>query len=85
MAAPADLSKLRINRDAPPPTVRRAFGRNAIIFGLALVIIGATAFVLKSRAVPTVQVVTATAGGGGGSPSGGATTVTANVYVVART
>ena len=84
MAAPADLSKLRINRDAPPPTVRRAFGRNAIIFGLALVILGATAFVLKARAVPTVQVVTATAGGGG-TAVGGATTVTANGYVVART
>ncbi|HET9011455.1 MAG TPA: efflux RND transporter periplasmic adaptor subunit, partial [Gemmatimonadaceae bacterium] len=85
MAAPADLSKLRINRDAPPPTVRRAFGRNAIIFGLALVILGATAFVLRSRGAPTVQVVTATAGSGSGAPAGGATTVTANGYVVART
>jgi RND family efflux transporter MFP subunit len=84
MAAPADLSRLRINRDAPPPTVRRAFGRNAIIFGLALVIIGATAFVLRSRSVPMVQVVTATAGAGGAAV-GGATTVTANGYVVART
>src|SRR6478609_9429762 len=84
MAAPADLSKLRINRDAPPPTVRRAFGRNAIIFGVALVIIGATAFVLRSRSVPMVQVVTATAGAGGAAV-GGATTVTANGYVVART
>src|SRR6476646_1114700 len=84
MAAPADLSKLRINRDAPPPTVRRAFGRNAIIFGVALVIIGATAFVLGSRSAPMVQVVTTTAGAGGAAV-GGSTTVTANGYVVART
>jgi ABC-type antimicrobial peptide transport system permease subunit len=27
----ADLSRLRINRDAPPPEVRRALGRNAVI------------------------------------------------------
>jgi RND family efflux transporter MFP subunit len=85
MAAPADLSKLRINRDAPPAPVRKALGRNVIIFGVALVIIAATAFTVRARAVPTVQVVTATASGTGGTPVGGATSVTANGYVVART
>jgi RND family efflux transporter MFP subunit len=42
---------------------------------------------MRSRAVPTVQVITASAGTGSGSSStsGGATSVTANGYVVART
>jgi RND family efflux transporter MFP subunit len=84
---PADLAKLRINRDAPPAPVRRALSRNLVIFGVALIVVAATAFTIKARAVPTVQVVTATAGAGGsrGGPAGGATSVTANGYVVART
>ena len=85
MTAPPDLSKLRIDRDAPPAPVRRAFGRNVAIFGIAFIVIAATAFTMKSRAVPTVQVVTATAGAMGGALAGGATSVTANGYVVART
>jgi RND family efflux transporter MFP subunit len=85
MAAPADLSKLRINRDAPPAPVRRALGRNVIIFGAALVVIAATAFTIRTRSVPLVTVVTATASGSGGVLAAGATSVTANGYVVART
>jgi RND family efflux transporter MFP subunit len=85
MAAPADLSKLRINRDAPPAPVQSALRRNLILFGAALVVVAVTGYLLKSRAVPVVQVATATVGGGGGSSGGGATTVTANGYVVART
>jgi HlyD family secretion protein len=85
MAAPADLSKLRINRDAPSAPVRTALRRNVIIFGVALAIIAGAAFTVKARAVPTVQVVTATASGTGAAPVGGATSVTANGYVVART
>src|SRR5258705_5120305 len=86
MAAPADLSKLRINRDAPPAPVRKALTRNLLIFGVALVGVAATAFIVRVRAVPTVQVVTATAAtGAGGGPAAGATSVTANGYVVART
>ncbi|MDB4898527.1 MAG: efflux transporter, family, subunit [Gemmatimonadetes bacterium] len=84
-SAPADLSKLRIDRDAPPATVRRAFSRNLVLFGAALVVVAATAFTVKSRAVPTVQVVMAIAGGASGLPTAGATSVTANGYVVART
>src|SRR4051812_50220352 len=84
MSAPADLSRLRINRDAPPPTVRKALGRNLIIIGAALIVLVAAAFTVKSRSVPTVQVVTAAAGTGG-APAGGATSGTANGYVVART
>lgn len=85
MTAPADLSKLRINRDAAPAPVRKAFARNLVIFGVAFVVVAATAFTMKARAVPTVQVVTATLNGTSGSPAAGATSVTANGYVVART
>lgn len=85
---PADLSRLRIDRSAAPdPPVRRAFVRNALLFGAALVLLAAAAFTLKARSAPLVQVVTATAtsNSGGGAAAGGATTVTANGYVVART
>jgi RND family efflux transporter MFP subunit len=86
MAAPADLSKLRINRETPPAPVRRALRRNLVIFGAAFAVVVATAFTLKARTVPTVQVVAATASGGsGGGSAAGVTTVTANGYVVART
>lgn len=85
MSSPADLSKLRINRDAPAAPLRKALGRNLIIFAVAAAVIATTAFVLKARAVPTVQVTTATATGAASSTSGGATSVTANGYVAART
>ena len=84
MVAPADLSKLRIDRDAPPAPVRKALRRNLIIFGGALVIVAATAFTVRWRAVPVVQVVTVAGSAGSGSPAG-ATSVTANGYIVART
>lgn len=85
MTTPADLSKLRIDRDAPSAPVRKALVRNLIIFGVAVVAIAGTVVVMRARAVPTVQVVTIAANGATGSPVGGATSVTANGYVVART
>ncbi|MBW8769672.1 MAG: efflux RND transporter periplasmic adaptor subunit [Gemmatimonadetes bacterium] len=88
MSAPADLSKLRIDRSAAPAPVRRALGRNLAIFTVAAVIVAVTVIVLRTRSVPTVHVATASAStgaGGGGSATGGATSVTANGYVVART
>ncbi|HEU4720243.1 MAG TPA: efflux RND transporter periplasmic adaptor subunit [Gemmatimonadaceae bacterium] len=86
MAAPADLSKLRIDRGAPPAPVKRALRRNLIIFGVAVVVVAVTLVVLRARAVPTVQVATAAVSGAGGAGAvGGATSVTANGYVVART
>jgi len=87
MAAPADLSKLRIDRSAPPAPVKRALGRNLIIFAAAVLVVTVTMILLRARAVPTVQVATASASGSGGSAGGGggATSVTANGYVVART
>ncbi|HEX7978968.1 MAG TPA: efflux RND transporter periplasmic adaptor subunit, partial [Gemmatimonadaceae bacterium] len=87
MSAPADLSKLRIDRSAAPAPVRRALGRNLTIFTVAAVIVAVTAIVLRTRSVPLVQVATASASGnaGAGGAAGGATSVTANGYVVART
>ena len=85
MAAPADLSKLRIDRDAPSAPERTALGRNLALFAVALAAIAAGAFALRSRAAPVVQVVTARADAGRGASGAGATSVTANGYVVART
>jgi RND family efflux transporter MFP subunit len=87
MAAPADLSKLRIDRSAPPAPVKRALRRNLIIFGVAVLVVAVTLIVLRAGAVPIAQVASATASGSGGGAggTGGATSVTANGYVVART
>ena len=83
----ADLSKLRINRDAPPPEVRRALGRNIAIAALALILILGAVFALRGGGAVPVQVVTVAAAGGsdGAGGAGPGTSVTANGYVVART
>src|SRR5437763_9807752 len=39
MSAPADLSKLRIDRGAPPAPVRRALGRNIGLFVIAAALV----------------------------------------------
>jgi RND family efflux transporter MFP subunit len=87
MAGPADLSKLRIDRDTSAAPVRTVFVRNLALFAAAVVIVAATIVVLRARSVPTVQTMTADAntGNGSGATSSGATSVTANGYVVART
>jgi RND family efflux transporter MFP subunit len=85
MNVPADLSKLRINRDAPSAPERKALARNLILFVVALIVVATTAAVLKNRGAPVVQVVTASASASGGTSAAGTTTVTANGYVVART
>src|SRR2546430_1411540 len=83
-----DLGKLRIDRDSPPPGVRRAVVRNAIF---ALIVFGLTAvvlIVLRQRSAVPVQATVAMATadpGGKGSAGGAGTSVTANGYVVART
>jgi RND family efflux transporter MFP subunit len=83
----ADLSKLRINRDAPPPEIRRALGRNIVIAVLALLLIVGAVFALRGGRAVTVQIVTVAApsGSDGGGSTGAGTSVTANGYVVART
>lgn len=86
MVAPSDLSKLRIDREAEAP-VRKALGRNLVLFVVALVLVGATVLVLRARSIPAVQVLTvnASAASPTGGPVDGSTIVTANGYVVART
>jgi HlyD family secretion protein len=83
MTTPADLSKLRINRDAPSAPERRALTRNLILFIVALIVVAATVAMMRARAVPQVQVLTVSASTGSGGA--GATSVTANGYVAART
>jgi RND family efflux transporter MFP subunit len=85
MSAPADLSKLRINRDAPSGPEKKALTRNLLLFVGAIIVVAGTIAFMKSRDVPAVQVVTASAVTGGGGPVAGTTSVTANGYVVART
>ena len=58
----ADLSKLRINRDAPPPGVRFALGRNLAIAALALILIVGAVFALRGGGGVPVQVITVAAG-----------------------
>ena len=87
MTAPQpDLSKLRINRDQPPPPVRRAFSRVVLLVLFAVVVLGTLAAVVVRGRAPLVQVAAvAAATGAGGGEGTGATAVTANGYVVART
>lgn len=86
MSAQADLSKLRINRDAPSAPERSALKRNLGLFVAAVIVVSGGTMFMRMRAVPTVQVVSVSAGAAGGSAGGGTTTsVTANGYVVART
>jgi RND family efflux transporter MFP subunit len=81
-----DLSKLRIDRDGPPPPVRRALKRNAIFAGIVVAVLAAILIVMQRRSAVPVQtmVVTANTDPGSGGASRGAS-VTANGYVVART
>jgi len=84
----ADLSKLRINRDDPPPAVKRALGRVVWLVAAAVVIIAVVVVLGRGSAVPAqVVTVTTAAGGGEGAARGGngAVAVVANGYVVART
>ena len=81
-----DLSKLRIDRDGPPPPVRRALKRNAIFAGVVVLTLATALIVMRSRSTAPVQTIVVTAssdpaGGGGGRGA----SVTANGYVVART
>ena len=86
MTQPADLSRLRINRDAPPPGVQRAVMRNIVMLFIVAALIAGGVWYARARSVPVVQVVTvgAPVGGSSGAPAS-ATSVTANGYVVART
>ncbi len=82
-----DLSKLRINRDAPPPALRRALRRNVVLGLVALALVLGAVFAMRRGGAVPVQVVTASPIGGseGGGAGAGVASVTANGYVVART
>ena len=82
----ADLSRLRINRDAPPPGARRPLGRTIALAVLALLLVIGAVRARRRGGTTSVQVVTvAPAAGSEGGGSGAGTSVTANGYVVART
>jgi RND family efflux transporter MFP subunit len=81
-----DLSKLRIDRDGPPPPVRRALRRNAIFAGVLLAALLVALLILRRGSAVPVQTVLVTASTDPSGGSGGRTaSVTANGYVVART
>jgi RND family efflux transporter MFP subunit len=84
MSAPVhDLGKLRINRDAPPPGVRKALLRNAVLAVVAVAVVAAFALVARGGSSTPIQayIVTASSGAAGSASAA----VTANGYVVPRT
>jgi len=83
MSEPAhDLSRLRIDRDRPPPGVRRAVRWSAYLAIAAVAVVILVIALARGGGGPTVQVAVAELRGGG---AGASTGVTANGYVVART
>ena len=72
MSAPpaADLSKLRINRDDPPPAVKRALSRALWLTAAAILIIGVVVIIGRRAGTVPVQVVTVTTSGEGGQGTG---------------
>lgn len=87
MATVPDLAKLRIDRDQPPPALRRAVKRALWLTGAAVVLIVGALLWLKGGSPTPVRVVTASSigGEGGGARGGRNVSVVANGYVVART
>ena len=88
MTSPAqpDLSKLRINRDAPPPSLSRAVRRNVILGVVALIVLIGAFLGWRRGSVVTVETVVAKPlAAGGSADNAGSSSVTANGYVVART
>jgi RND family efflux transporter MFP subunit len=88
MTSPAqpDLSKLRINRDAPPPNLSRAVRRNVILGVVALILVIGAFLGWRRGSVVTVETVVAQPlAAGGSADNAGSSSVTANGYVVART
>ncbi|MDX2121453.1 MAG: efflux RND transporter periplasmic adaptor subunit [Gemmatimonadota bacterium] len=75
---------MRINRDTPPPGLRRALWRNLILAAVALALVAIVLYLRREQAVP-VEVFTVTLNGGGGAAGAASASVTANGYVVART
>jgi HlyD family secretion protein len=87
MTAPQhDLARLRIDRDAPTPGLRRAFARNLAITGVAVALVAATLLYFRRAAAAEVRTtIVAASGDASGAAASGSASVTANGYVVART
>ncbi len=86
MTQPAhDLSKLAINRDAPPAGVRKAFRTALLLAVVGLVIVAGAMALLRRGGTVAVEVATVAASGGGTAGAGRGVSVVANGYVVART
>jgi RND family efflux transporter MFP subunit len=84
-ASVPDLSRLRLDRDTPPPGVRKAIIRNVVLAGLVVLGLAAAGyFIRRGRAVP-VRVVAVAGETGPAAGAAASTSVTANGYVVART
>jgi RND family efflux transporter MFP subunit len=85
----ADLSKLRINRDDPPPAVKRALGRVLWLTAAAVLVLLVVMLVARRGGAVPVQIVTVSTSGGEGAANrgggSGSVAVVANGYVVART
>ena len=79
----ADLSKLRIDRAAPPP--KGGVGRLPIIIAVVILVLAGGGFFLRGRSAIKVESMVVSPLAAGGIPAEGATSVTANGYVVART
>lgn len=80
-----DLSKLRIDRDAPTPQLRRALVRNLVLAGAAVVLTLVIVLIARGRSAVPVRVAVASVVDAAGGGAAGAAAVTANGYVVART
>ena len=77
-----DLSKLKIRRDEPSPSARRAVRTAAWLAGMAVVFVVVVLVVMRGRGGTEVTVALAQVVGG---ESGSSLGITANGYVVART
>jgi RND family efflux transporter MFP subunit len=79
-----DLSRLRIERDAPTGS-RRALVRTLVIAGVVILLLAAAGVYARSRSAVAVETIVATPVSSGSAAGGSAaTSVTANGYVVAR-
>lgn len=79
----ADLSKLRINRDAPPTGSNNGKSRSWLPMLVPILIIGGAAYYIISHQPRVIKVTTVASATG--TAAGPSTSVTANGYVVART
>lgn len=80
-AAPPDLSSLRIQRDDSSTVAAGGSRRGWLIATIAIVVLAAAGFALRSRPAQVETTTAAVTGGAGAAGEG----ITANGYVVART